>query len=158
MKFKHLLGAAALSFASVGAFADSLTFTLEDGVLTADIVGSGTTSYTFSLGSDYTFDSGITSSTVTLKSKTVGSVISSVTLDGQSFDLTTSASGTTTFYNASLSDYLLGTGSHTLTVTATGAYAGVATLTPAVPEPESMALALAGLGVAGFVARRRKSA
>ena len=31
-------------------------------------------------------------------------------------------------------------------------------ITPAIPEPQTYALMLAGLGVVGFMARRRKSA
>jgi hypothetical protein len=59
----------------------------------------------------------------------------------------------------------LGAGSYTLTVSGNvlpkgGSYGGALLITPVgdVPEPESMALLLAGLGVAGFVASRRRTA
>lgn len=145
-KFGFALAALALAGSASAAVYDGISFSSS---LTDEFAGSGTETFTFTLDSASTFSAGVTS--FSLRS---GANLTAV-LNG-TYTFTQSAAGAG-FFNYTLSGVNLDAGPHSLKITATGAYAGEATITP-VPEPESLALAVAGLGVAGFVARRRKSA
>nr|WP_179950594.1 FxDxF family PEP-CTERM protein [Aquabacterium olei] len=162
MKLKSLVAAAAFIAAGASAQAAALSFSPVGGGLKADLSGIGDTSFTFTLSSDYLFSSSVAGVQITIPGLfDTGAPISSVSLNGTAFSLASSSTASgpviSTTYTYSLLNYPLSAGSYTLDVKATGAFGGVATLAP-VPEPESLALAVAGLGVAGFVARRRKSA
>lgn len=165
MNFKYIAAAAALAFSGLASAASEA---IEDGGDLGTLSASPVSLYasvskgTFS--ADYTFnlsgESDLTGSLYGLLNA-AKLTFSSVTIDNVSFN---GLSG-----NAFSFDNVAA-GLHTLSVSgsSTGSalfigsvYASpsaVVVPTPAVPEPESMALALAGLGVAGFVARRRKQA
>lgn len=73
----------------------------------------------------------------------------------------TGTSGLHDFWNLSAQSLAAGNYylqvSGTMASTGTGAFGGAAALNP-VPEPETYGMMLAGLGVVGFLARRRKAA
>lgn len=158
MFLKKLALAAAIVATTSSAFAnnvvdapgfDGLTSTFS-AVHTA---GSFTDTFTFTL-------SGITSASLSLI--TIGAGIAdidftSATLNSLPLTLTTDAGGFVEILY-SPTDFAV-TGPLTLIVNGTSganaSYSGTLNVT-AVPEPETVALMLAGLGVLGFVARRRR--
>ena len=116
--------------------------------------GSFTDTFTFT-------QPGITSASVSVV--TIGAGVAdidfiSAMLNGQPLTLTTDAGGFVELMYTPSSLAL--TGPLTLTIKGTSgsnaSYSGTLNVT-AVPEPESYALLLAGLGVLGFVARRRRT-
>ncbi|WP_290872719.1 FxDxF family PEP-CTERM protein [Aquabacterium sp.] len=177
MKLTHLAAAIGLACVSASASAYTpLTFTYDADAnsFLAELSGTagdevfGFDTRDFSAATGFTLDGTLSTSALfsRLGIRLSGTEIIAVVLDGDlrsraffdlSSDTKTASNGKTVVeYDATLLNHTLTAGWHTLTVTATGNYAGgTVSLTPAVPEPESLALALAGLGVAGFVARRR---
>jgi hypothetical protein len=153
MKLKFLVAAAA--FAMVGG-AHAAT---DLGVITDTASFSGTAAsetFTFTLTSDVVDAYAGVTATFGKKS---GYDITSVFFG--STQILPSAS-TPTFDNYVIFSGALAAGNYSFTVNGTpksagASFSGTIEVTP-VPEPESLALAVAGLGVAGFVARRRKSA
>lgn len=153
MKLKFLVAAAA--FAMVGG-AHAAT---DLGVITDTVSFSGSAAsetFTFTLTSDVVDAYAGVTATFGKKS---GFDITSVLFG--STPILPSAS-TPTFDNYVIFSGALAAGTYSFTVNGTpkspgASFSGSIEVTP-VPEPESLALAVAGLGVAGFVARRRKSA
>ncbi|HZT54606.1 MAG TPA: FxDxF family PEP-CTERM protein [Burkholderiaceae bacterium] len=165
MKFDKIIAAAALSLAAASSFADSGGGALD---LSTGSTFFGRTPSGSSFVDTYTF-------TLTGGSfLTTGSVDSSA-IGGQDIDFTgiTIMRGATTvasFANGgtdaqehyTLAQTLLTPGNYALVVTGTqsvdaASYAGnLAMVAAPVPEPEAYAMLIAGLGVLGFVARRRR--
>jgi hypothetical protein len=139
MKLKSILAAVAFSAAAASSFAatETITYTGSDTVL-------GMTGSLFDLGGS----------------------LSNVMLDGSAASVFTNLTGkiyTFTVGSSALSHQLsyngTGTSSFTwLTSPSTGGGLTVGPTVSAVPEPETYAMLMAGLGVVGFMARRRKSA
>lgn len=119
---------------SPGAIADVLTFTLDTPSETF-----GDSKLWFSAGNKYTVDPGLT-----LELFKVGSA-SSLGIFGFESEFSVALGGGDYYFNI--------TG--VTTGTKGGAYS-VALYAEPVPEPETYAMMLAGLGLMGFVARRRK--
>jgi hypothetical protein len=147
--------AAAAAFLAIGSAQAANT------VITLDSTGSASFSssaasqtYEFTLATDVTGDASVVATLL----KTSGYAISSVLFDS----VAVANEGSTKFENYTLFSGALSAGTHYITITGTSlagaTYTGSIEVTPAVPEPESLALAFAGLGVAGFIARRRKQA
>ena len=107
--------------------------------LTASLSSTSTGSFTFNSFGLYTGD--INGVNTLVKSGSVQNIFANLSVGG-------------------LQDAGLG-GSYFLKITGTqsgtGSYNGNITLTSAVPEPETYGMMLAGLGLMGFVARRRKA-
>jgi hypothetical protein len=146
-RFKALSLAAGLVLAA-SAQAAPVTHlgTVNQGDLVSFIGLAGLTNY------DFTFvKTGLGDGSVTATFAGVGHPISNVVFDGVTLALP--AAPTPTFQNIVLFDGVLTAGLHTFSITSTKGYIGQ--INAAVPEPESIALALAGLGVVGFVMRRR---
>ncbi|XVJ69088.1 MAG: PEP-CTERM sorting domain-containing protein [Rhizobacter sp.] len=130
---------------SAGAFSDIFTFTLPAAF------GTGFSLLNFPVGG--LFNTVLTSAT--LFSNADGALFSS--------DDTIARSGTITSTGISFTGGASAAGSYYLNVTgiATGPQGGLyngAISVAAVPEPETYAMLLAGLGVMGFIARRRNNA
>jgi hypothetical protein len=156
MKLKPILAAATLAAACSGAFADD------------QIVGVSTASPSNFFGLGTLFDGG--SDDISFSGLAAGVYNITVTLSGQnvSFDQALSnlngvfgtafnvAVPSIAFYNVSYTGaspfalHLFGSD-----LAGASVYSGDVTVT-AVPEPETYALMLAGLGLMGFIARRRR--
>jgi len=166
MKLNKILAAAAFSLVAASSFADNGGGPLD---LSSGSTFFGRTPSGLSFVDTYTFTLAGTSFLTT------GSVDSSA-IGGQDIDFTSimimqGASTIATFANSgtdaqehyTLAQTLLAAGSYSLVITGTqsadaASYAGnlaVIAATP-VPEPGTYALMLAGLGVGGFLARRRR--
>ena len=150
MKMKNLVLAAALAAGSVSAFAGDQTIDLSSGtgsfIGSAPLLEGGNDVITFSGLADGTYNF-----VLTLSGQNI--IWDSVSLNGQEASV---------LYFGKISfGYLESVGQTPFVLTLTGTgdsralYSGELTVT-AVPEPGTYALLLAGLGVVGFVARRRR--
>ncbi len=148
MKMKSIFAAAVLALSGVSSFASSPSF-------------SFTGTYAASYLLDVDPGTGIKASVSSTLVDGLGFDITSVTLNGTPFDLNTTTFQGITFENYSFISPALAGGMYTLSVFGTGTngagYTGNVVLTSPVPEPETYALMLAGLGVGGFLLKRRKS-
>jgi len=160
MSIKSLALAAAIAATSSTAFANDVVDAPAFAGLTSTFAalhsaGAFTDTFTFTLP-------GITSanaSIITIGAGVADIDFTSATLNSMPLVLTTDAGGFVELLYTP-SSYAV-TGPLTLIVKGTSAsnasYSGTLNVT-AVPEPETVALMLAGLGVMGFVARRRRAA
>lgn len=159
MKLKSLVAVAA--FLAAGAASAATTLNLSSGAVTFSSSAALET-YTFTLPTPVTDAEGTLTATLTPKA---GYDITSVKFSSDGVTWTSlvdeSIGSPDRFDNYTLFSGSLAAGTYYFTIAgvskANGRYEGSLSVTP-VPEPESLALAVAGLGVAGFVARRRKSA
>lgn len=155
MKFKSFIAAAALALSSLGAFA-SVTFSNGLASFNSGSLAAG--------GFTQTIDfSGLAAGTYDIFGTLSGNSLtfSSVTLDGNAWDITNLSSLKGKQYSFGTIEV---TASRPLTLTfigtaygSTGSYSGDLTVT-AVPEPETYSMLLAGLGLMGAIARRRNKA
>lgn len=160
--FKQFTAFAAAAFMATASFAADVVVAgnLEsygtDGWTSDEIAhakGSFADSFTFTLGGSADVDYGYTLFT----RRGFNLVLNRVTLSGDGVDLkyTGGDLSSLTFSNLTAGTYTL-----SLLGAANGNNGGKYTVTlgaAPVPEPEALALALAGLGVAGFVARRKQA-
>jgi len=166
MKLKPIVAAAALALASVSSFAvGSLDPVLPSASFSNTVTGTFSDTWTFNLGTASIVAASITNVAVTFGSSTFGEISNfSALLNGVPLLLGSSSqtnngvtvstqilAGSTTlppgFYQLKVSGTAVG---------ATASYGGNIVAAP-VPEPETYAMLLAGLGVVGFLARRRQS-
>ncbi len=144
MKLKSIAAAVALAGASVSSFASTFSFDGSDDLIFSFVVASASS-----------IDAAVTSSVI----NGYGFDITSVTFDGTPFTEASITSGGITADFFSYSASLIGPGLHSIAVYGEplgSTYHGNVVLTP-VPEPETYALLLAGLGVGGFLMRRRRN-
>jgi hypothetical protein len=143
MKLKSIVAAAALAVVSASSFASTYSFD-----------GSSEFTFSFVVSGASSVDAAVTSSVV----NGYGFDITSVLFDGTPFESAGISAGGITSDFFSYSAALITPGLHSISVygDALGSsYHGNVVLTP-VPEPETYALMLAGLGVGGFLLRRRR--
>lgn len=162
---KKMLQAAAVSaaliFATVGASAATTIGLTGSG---NSYTGSFTVTHSADFTDEYIFTPTFPSTLVTASLITIGITASenidftSVWLNGIELTKTSGAAGLETAYTAAPTAL---TGPITLTVNGksgdNATYSGTFNLT-VVPEPESYALMLAGLGVVGYISRRKRKA
>lgn len=151
MKIVHLVAAAALSACLAPAFAGNQSINLSSGgasfAQTSPVLqgGDDVISFTNLAQGSYQF-------ILTLSGQNISNF--AATFNGTSVPMTHVGKGWAGILDST------GTAPFALkltgTPTATSRYSGELTVT-AVPEPETYALMLAGLGVLGFVARRRRA-
>lgn len=158
---RQLAVAAAFAGASTGALAAD-TIALGTNPSSASIVGFGLESTPLTWNYSFTLDSSTNISNLFLSLRSTDPADYVVTLAGP-----TSASGSlagSTINPANFTFSSLADGAYVLSIIGTPSssfgvsYGGSLTAVTAVPEPESLAMMLAGLGVAGTLLRRRKSA
>jgi hypothetical protein len=117
-----------------------------------------TQTFTSTVAASYTFDFDLA-----LRAGYAAGQVVAVSLDGVELGQYTASLG---WSSTTVSAYNIGAGSHTLSFAGITTNAGdtsafldnVAMSVSAVPEADTYAMLLAGLGVVGFVARRRKAA
>lgn len=163
MKLKSMLAALALSAASVTGFAGTISWNPDYSI--GNFFGNyGPGTSTESFGFTVDLPSYVSASAITISLPPISDFdFTSVTLDGTSFtNLGTVTVGGTEVESWALGQTLINPGTHFLTVSGVsdglkgGAFSGTINVSP-IPEPETYALMLGGLGVVGFLARRRKS-
>jgi hypothetical protein len=170
MKFSKTILAAALAIATSSSFADTgggaLDLSTGSTAFSRTPIGAFTDTWTFSLvGSSFLTSSTLSSSAVGAQDLMFTSAVITTAADPSTAVATFSGP---TFIAANefmnLSNFLLPAGDYDLIVKGVNsadaaAYSGTITIAAApIPEPETYALMMAGLGVLGFVARRRKAA
>ncbi|MEP7099924.1 MAG: FxDxF family PEP-CTERM protein [Burkholderiales bacterium] len=165
MKFNRMVAAAALSLVAASSFADNgggaLDLTTGSTFFGRTPSGSDfTDTYTFTLtGSSFLTTGSVDSSAIGGQDIDFTSIL---IMQGASTVATFANSGTDAQEHYTLGQTLLAAGNYSLVITglqspAAASYAGnLAVVAAPVPEPETYALLLAGLGVLGFVARRRR--
>lgn len=167
MKFNKFIAAAALSMVAASSFADTGGAALD---LSSGSTFFGRTPVGPTFVDTYTFT--LAGSSFLTVGSVDSSAIGSQDIDFTSIMLMQGANTMATFANMgtdaqehyTLSQTLLTAGSYSIVVSGTqtpgaASYAGnLAVVAAPVPEPETYALLLAGLGVLGFVARRRRQA
>jgi hypothetical protein len=164
MKLQSIALAAILSTAFGGAMAEnytSPTIVLEAGAAnwsadfgTTHTVGDFTDTYTFSYSGVFAEATGFASN---LQNKKSNIDFTSATLNGVALALDNGAKYSTIDFTD-----LPVNGQLTLVITGkafgdVGSYAGTLDVTSAVPEPTTYGMLLGGLGLMGFLARRRKA-
>lgn len=166
MKLHHLLTAVAIAACATSSFADSVTAPLDLSAGNAffgrnNTVGQFVDTYTFALGSSYYLVSATASSAA---SGSQDLDYSSLTLlDSTNATVATFAGNLGTDQNEfySLSQILLAPGAYQLVVSGVNSltqasYSGnLAISVSPVPEPETYAMLMAGLGIVGFISRRK---
>lgn len=170
MTLKPVVAAAALALASVSSFAGGgpLPPIAPSASFSNTVNGAFTDIWTFNLGTASAVAASITNVEVTFGSFSAGGIqgfqawLNGVQLFGPTSVVGPTA-GVTVTTQVLAGGSVLPPGVYQLKVTGTGisgssaSYGGNIVATP-VPEPETYAMLMAGLGVVGFVARRRKSA
>ncbi|MDN3543434.1 FxDxF family PEP-CTERM protein [Kinneretia asaccharophila] len=170
MNLKSVVIAAALAVSGVGAWAAGGPVSPSPSASFSNTVtGAFTDIWTFDLGTESAVAASITNVQVSFASLSTGGILgfsawlNDKLLVGPTSEVTNNGVTVTTKVVAGGS--ILPAGTYQLKVTGTGitgasaSYGGniVATpITTPIPEPETYAMLLAGLGVVGFVARRRK--
>lgn len=162
MNMKSIVFAAILSTAFGTAMAENITkptvvMTAEDGNYSAGFeathsTGLFTDTFTFSYsglpGDAFGFAANV-------KNKKSDINFTSATLNGKALDLTNFGDNSTVYIDLPVSGLL------TLVISGESfgkaSYAGTIDVTSAVPEPTTYGMLLGGLGVMGFLARRRKA-
>lgn len=163
MNFKHLAAAAAIACAATGASATN--YMLGDvtsaggfSFASSSLSGAFTDTYVFSIADMSDLSISVTNAFTTSNGK-IGSFAAMLSGPGMSdTSLSLMTAGKMQVLSGDMSAAMGGEYTLTLSGSAmgTGYYGGVASVSP-VPEPETYGLMLAGLGVIGFVARRRLS-
>ena len=170
LKLKALVLAAGLVAASLSTSASATVTSVTTTAEGYSFAGKGD----LVSGTNYAFDDFIALSLS--NSDLVGTISGSVASKGGNFfnltkfdifdTVTSTAVLTGTIFNGGLVGFGLfngttGSGSYALHIAGnskgSSSYAGTLSVTSAVPEPETYGMMLAGLGLMGFVARRRKS-
>lgn len=169
MKLNKILLAAALAFAASSSFADTgggaLDLSTGSTAFSRTPIGSFTDTWTFSLvGDSFLTSSTLSSSAVGAQDLMFSSAIVTTAADpGTPVATFTGPTFLAANEFMNLSNFLLPAGDYDLIIKGVNsaqpaAYSGTLTIAAApIPEPETYALMMAGLGVLGFVARRRKS-
>ncbi len=153
MKLSHIASALAMATAMASAHALPALDTSDPAnmpVFGFGFGGPGLTSYELS----FSQASSLTGSLFGLSPSTVMTAITLTPTGGPAMSYAMPNSGTFSF--SGLSAYTPYTLSFYYSSTGFGGFSGTINTTP-VPEPEVYGLVLAGLGVVGFVARRRKA-
>lgn len=172
MNLKSVVIAAALAVSGVGAWAAGGPVSpTPSASFSNTVTGAFTDIWTFDLGAASAVAASVTNIQVSFASLSTGGILgfsawlNDKLLVGPSSEVLTNGVTVTTKVLAGGS--ILPAGTYQVKVSGTGitganaSYGGVLVATPVaapVPEPETFAMLLAGLGVVGFVARRRKQA
>ena len=160
MKIKQVAFAAVMAIAGASAFAQTSTFVDNGGVHEAEEFGSNSFQLPITSVSDkYTFSLASAVASIESDVASVGRPALSGTVTLWSDKAVDTSIGSYSFSAGSGSFGALSAGDYFYTVDANGTRGGgysLGSFITAVPEPETYALLLAGLGVMGFVVRRRQ--
>lgn len=162
LNIRHLVAAAVVASASASAMAADAPISLGTNPSNSPIVGFGLENTPLTWSYSFVLDSATNFSNVLLSLRSTDPVDYVVSLTGPT--LASSAAAGSTINPANFTFNSLADGAYVLSIVGTpssswsASYGGALTAVAAVPEPESVAMLLAGLGVAGTLLRRRKTA